>query len=151
MHPSYNNYRLKSEVSIMLHCQLCSTCYTAFRIKNCSKSTSTQSTHTKRNSAARPNYINYRLKSEVSITLCCRLCSTGYTAVRIKNCLKSTSVIKIATMKIMDDFRYEGKPSCATAKSTPFAVSKDEWDTKEDTGKSMKRALYILRAPVGTK
>ena len=26
-----------------------------------------------------------------------------------------------------------------------FAVSKDEWDTKEDTGMSMKNALYILR------
>ena len=25
-----------------------------------------------------------------------------------------------------------------------FAVSKDVWDTKEDTGKSMKSALYIL-------
>jgi len=23
-------------------------------------------------------------------------------------------------------------------------VSKDEWDTKEDTGKSMKNALYLL-------
>ena len=43
-----------------------------------------------------------------------------------------------------DDFRYEGKPSCAIAKSTLFAVSKDEWDTKEDTGKSMKNALYVL-------
>ena len=31
-----------------------------------------------RNSAAR---INYHLKSEVSITLCCQLCSTCYTAV----------------------------------------------------------------------
>ena len=48
-------------------------------------------------------------------------------------------------MKNMDDFRYEGKPSCATAKLTLFAVSKDEWDTKEDTGKSMKNVLYILR------
>ena len=48
-------------------------------------------------------------------------------------------------MKNTDDFRYEGKPSCATAKSTPFTVSKDEWDTKEDTGKSMKNALYVLR------
>ena len=28
--------------------------------------------------------------------------------------------------------------------STPSAVSKDKWDTKEDTGKSMKHALYIL-------
>ena len=38
----------------------------------------------------------------------------------------------------------EGKPSRAIAKSTLFAVSKDEWDTKEDTGKSMKNALYVL-------
>ena len=46
-------------------------------------------------------------------------------------------------MKNTDDFYYEGKPSCmATAKSTPFAVNKDEWDTK-DTGKSMKNALYV--------
>ena len=30
-------------------------------------------------------------------------------------------------------------------KSTLFAVRKDEWDTKEDTGKSMKKALYVLR------
>ena len=43
-----------------------------------------------------------------------------------------------------DDFRYEGKPSRATTKSTLFVVSKDEWDTKEDTGKFMKNALYVL-------
>ena len=85
------------------------------------------------------------LKSEVSITLHCRLCSIRYTAIQIKNCLKSTSAIKIATMKSMDDFRYEGKPSRATTKSTLFTVSKDEWDTKEDTGKSMKNSLYVLR------
>ena len=95
-----------------------------------------------RNRATHRNYINYRLKSEVSITPCCWLCSTRYTAVRIK---KSTSTFKIPTMKNTDDFHYEGKPSCAIAKSTLFAVSKDEWDTKEDTGKSMKNALYVLR------
>ena len=98
-----------------------------------------------RNRAARPNHINYRLKSEVSITLRYRLCSTHYIAVRIKNCMKSTSAIKIATMKNTDNFHFERKPSRATAKLTPFPVSKDEWDTKEDTGKSMKNALYILR------
>ena len=98
-----------------------------------------------RNCAARPNHINYCLKSEVSVTLRCRLCSTCYTAVRIKSCLKSISAIKIAMMKNTDYFRFEGKPSRATAKSTPFPVSKDEWDTKEDTGKSMKNALYVLR------
>ena len=68
---------------------------------------------------------NYRLKSEVSITLRCWLFSTCYTAVRFKDCLKSTSAIKIANT---DDFRYEGKPSCYIAKSTLFAVSQDEWD-----------------------
>ena len=64
---------------------------------------------------------------------------------QIKNCLKSTSAIKIAAMIITDDFRYEGKPSRAIAKSTLFAVSKDEWDTKEDIGKSMKEALHVLQ------
>ena len=49
-----------------------------------------------------------------------------------------------------DNFHYEGKPSHAIAKSTLFAVSKDEWDTKEDTSKSMKNALYVLRMPKGT-
>ena len=58
-------------------------------------------------------------------------------------------------MKNTGDFRFEGKPSRARAKSIPFPVSKDEWDTKEDTGGSMKNALYVLRyakrAPVGPK
>ena len=101
--------------------------------------------HTERNGAVCPSYINCCLKSEVSITLCCWLRSTRYTVVRIKNCLKSTSAIKTATMKNTDDFHYEEKPSRTIAKSTFFTVSKDEWDTKEDTGKSMKNALYVLR------
>jgi len=37
--------------------------------------------------------------SEVSVTLLCLLCSPRYTAVRIKNCLKSMNVIKVATIK----------------------------------------------------
>ena len=53
-------------------------------------------------------------------------------------------------MKSTDNFCYEEKPSCATAKSTLFAFSKDEWDIKEDTGKSMKNALYVLRYAKGT-
>ena len=36
-------------------------------------------------------------------------------------------------------------PSCATIKLTLFTVSEDEWNTKEDTGKSLKDALHILR------
>jgi len=30
-----------------------------------------------------------------------------------------------------------------TTKSTLFVVSKDEWDTKKDTGKSIKNALHV--------
>ena len=78
------------------------------------------------------SYVNYHLKSELSIMLRCWLCSTSYTAVRIKNRSKSTPANKIATITNMDDFRYGGKPSCATTKLTLFTVSKDEWDTKED-------------------
>ena len=42
------------------------------------------------------------------------------------------------------NFHYKGKPSHATTKLTLYTVSKDEWDTKEYTGKSMKNALYVL-------
>ena len=121
---SYINYHMKSEVSIMLHCQL--------RMFNPLHSISDQEQFEKhlcnpcipkeRNGAAHPSYIIYRLKSEVSIMLHCRLCSTSYTAVRIKNCLKSTSVFKMATMKNTDDFCYEGKPSRVTVKSILFAI-----------------------------
>ena len=51
-------------------------------------------------------------------------------------------------MNNTDDFCYEEKSSHATAKSTPFTVSKDEWNTKKDTkdtGKSMANALYVKR------
>ena len=110
-----------------------------------------------RNGAVRCSYLNYCLKSEVSIMLHCWLCSIRYTAASIKNYWKSNSAIKIATLKNTDDFHYEGKPSRATTKLTLFTVSKDEWDTKEDTGESMKNALYVLqyaksqKAPVGLK
>ena len=51
-----------------------------------------------RNGGVRLSYINYHLKSEVSIMLRWRLCSTRYTAVQIKSCSKNTSAIKVATM-----------------------------------------------------
>ena len=71
-------------------------------------------------------HINYRLKSEVSLRLCCRQCLIHYTAVQIENCSKSTSAIKTAIVKNVDNFCYEGKPPRAIAKSTLIAVSKDE-------------------------
>jgi len=37
------------------------------------------------------------------------------------------------------------KQSHATTKSTLFTVSKDEWNTKENIGKSLKNLLDVLR------
>jgi len=101
-------------------------------------------TSKERNGTRLPYYINYHLKSEVPITLHFQLCSTYYTAVWIDNSLKSTSAIKVATMNTKDTFCYERKLSCATTKST-FTVSKDQCDTKEKIGKSMKNELYTLK------
>jgi len=134
-------------------------------------------------------------KSEVSITVLCLLCSTRYTAVQIKNCSKTTSVITVVTMKITmvshapviiwnwsihcpslsamfdslhsstnqevfekhlcnESSHYEKygqflftqrKPWHATTKLMLFTVSKDEWNIKENTGKSLKNALHVLR------
>ena len=85
--------------------------------------------------------LSYHLKSEVSM----HLLSAMFNPLHSITNPESSSAIKVATMKNTDDFCYEGKPSRATTKSTLFTVSKDEWDTKEDTGKSTKNALYILR------
>jgi len=41
-------------------------------------------------------------------------------------------------MKIMDDFRYKWKPSCIYHKIDTFRGDQ----SKKDTGKSMKNALY---------
>ena len=137
-------YRLKSEVSISFVVSYAQPVTQQYESRAVRKA-SLQPMHTEWVGAARPSYINYRLKSEVFITLHCWLCSIHYTAVRIKNCFKNTSAIEVATMKHADDFHYEGKPSRVTTKLTLFAVSKDQWDTKEDTGKSMKNALYVLQ------
>ena len=45
-------------------------------------------------------------------------------------------------LKIQTVFIMKGAITCYRQIYT-FAISKDEWDTKEDTGKSMKNALYI--------
>ena len=48
--------------------------------------------------------------------------------------MKSTSATKVASMKNTNDFYYESNPSHATIKLTLFAVSTNEWNTKEDIG-----------------
>ena len=94
----------------------------------------THTTSKERNDAKCPSYINFCLKSEASVTLCCQLCSNKNFWLHSstnKNFWKSTSAIKVATMKNTDDFCYEGKQSRATTKSALFTLNKDEWDTKE--------------------
>jgi len=70
------------------------------------------------NGTVLPSYINYHLKSEQ------------------KN--ESTTVWK-ATTKITDNFHCKWKPSQAYLNS----LGEDKWETKEDTGKSIKNTLYI--------
>jgi len=72
------------------------------------------------------SFISYRLTSEISFEYRC-------TAVQVKSYLKNTSVIKVVTIKITDNFCYKRKPLHASTKSTLFAVSKDKWNTKEYT------------------
>jgi len=50
--------------------------------------------------------------------------------------MKSTSEIKVVSMKNIHDFYFKKKPLHATGKLILFAaVSKDDrWNTKEDTG-----------------
>ena len=82
-------------------------------------------------------------ESEMSFMRPFKLCSTHYTAEQIKNCSKSNSVIKVATMKIWTISITQRKPSHAATTST---VSKDEWNTKKDTGKPMKNAFLKIVA-----
>ena len=50
--------------------------------------------------------------------------------------MNSTSAIKVATIKIQ---------TIASLRVLPkLTISKDEWNTKDDTGKSLKNALHVL-------
>ena len=101
--------------------------------------------HIKRiNSAVFPSLINLSEKWSIYYTLCFQLCSTSYTVVQIKNYSKSTFVIKVATMKNMDDFPYTKEAIMCFHQIDIFSVNKDEWNIKKDINKSMKNALYIL-------
>ena len=76
-----------------------------------------------------------------------------YTAVQIKNCLKSSPVIKVATMKNMDDLHCTKKAIMYYHQNDTFHchyISKDKWNAKEETSKSMENALFVLQYAKGT-
>ena len=95
-----------------------------------------------RNGATCPSYINYHLNSHyasLSAMFNPLHSSTNQELFEKHLCNQNSHYEKCGL------FPLKGKPSHSTTKPTLFAVSKDEWDTKEDTGKSMKNALYVLR------
>jgi len=133
------------QVPIIILCLLCSPHYTAVRIKNSSKSMAVIKVATmwKILWCCVPQLLS---ESEVSISLLCQLCSTSYTAGTNQElfekhlCSKSSHYEKHRRFLIA-----QRKPSRATTKLMLFTVNKDEWNPKEDTGKSLKNALHVLR------
>ena len=87
--------------------------------------------------------INFSNIVPIMLALCLMLLVTYYA-------LNYAGIIGQCLMKNKDDFRFKGKPSRACTKSTPFPVSKDERDTKEDTGKSMRMHCTCCGMPKGT-
>ena len=73
-----------------------------------------------------PQNDHYCLESAAAITLRFQLLSARYMALQTKNSIRIVSTINPVTME-------------------NTAVSKRKWDTKEDKGKSMMHALYVLR------
>jgi len=62
-----------------------------------------------------------------------------YTAVRINSCLKELLQAKKPLWELrMRNWSHH-------VPTTLFMVSKNEWNTKEDPGKSIKNALYVQR------
>jgi len=89
--------------------------------------------HTALNGAAHPSYC---LNSEVFVTL------------RFYNLLYSNATQQLFNkLPCYQSNHYENSVVRGSHHMSPpclqLAVSKDEWDTKEDTGKSMKNALYV--------
>jgi len=103
-----------------------------------------QSSHSEKyDGAAHPSYrlkLKYPLPFSVSYV---QLVTQQYES---KPFEKHLCIIKVATIKNMDDFHYAKEAIiCNHQIKMLFAVNKDEWNTKEDTGKSLKNALDVLQ------
>jgi len=125
----------ESEVSITVLSLLYSPHYTAARTKNCSKSTSVISVATIKNTMMphAPVIVwNWSIHCP-SLSAMFDLLdgSTNQEVFEKHLCRKSSHYEKYRRFLIT-----QRKPSCATTKLTLFTVSKDDWNTKEGTGKS---------------
>ena len=86
------------------------------------------------NGAVWSSYIIYCLKMKYPLCFIVSYCMFNL-LVQIKHCSKSNSVIKVAALKNMDDFHY-AQEDITAINWTPFTISKNEWNTKENTDKS---------------
>ena len=138
-------YCFESAVAITLPFQLCSARYTVPQMKNNRRSASATIQSPRKYDSSAPNY-----------QLLPRKCSRHYVSVsaifnplQTKNSVRIISAINPVTTENTDDSCLQ--MYCREAmhrhyrELTPWAVSKKKWDTKEDKGKSMMRALYVLR------
>jgi len=119
--------------------------FTPLHIKNCLKSTSEIEVATTKIQWCRVPH----LSSETEVSINCLSLSAMFDSLHSSTnqelfekhlCNKSSHYEKYRRFLVM-----QRKPSRATTKLTPFTISKDEWNTKEDTGQSLKNALDILR------
>ena len=78
----------------------------------------------------------------------CQLCSTQYESRTVRK-----APLQSKHCENTDNFCYERKPPHATTKLTLFTLSKDEWDTKEGTGKScgMPKGTYWTKVMWNSK
>ena len=80
------------------------------------------------------------------ITLHFQLCSASYTVLQTKNSSRTATAINPVTTENMDNFHLQTEShALCYRESTPWAVSRKKWVSKEDNGKSMMCALYIPR------
>jgi len=127
----------ESEVFITVLCLLCSPRYAAVRIKNCSKSMSVITVATIKNTMVPHTPVIIWNRS-----IHCPSLSAMFDSLH-----SSTNQELLETHLHNKSSHYEnyGRFLVTQRKpSTLFTVSKDEWNTKEDTGKSLKNVLHVL-------
>jgi len=70
-----------------------------------------------------------------------------HSSILINNCLKKPLHSQSSYYENTDNFHYERKPPRATTKSTIFDVNKNEWNTKQNSGKMH----YVLQCATRAK
>jgi len=87
----------------------------------------------------RHNYITYCLKRDASLPA---LLNLLYTSTN-QQLFKVTSAIKVVTISIMNGSHHVRTKLFTAVRKVVKTMSKDEWDTKQGTGKPMKNALQV--------